>query len=175
MRRSLKILSRLMLILSKLIRVLFFILFLSNTAPILERPEGSLAGGGAVNVIEKKLKQRARRAVAKIVAERQGMIGGCASEVKPERCLDGIDFRCKIVDLGNLCWANKPIAEEIQTRQYRAPEVILQSGYSFPVDMWSFACTAFELATGEMIFAPKPGPGFSEDAVLHLYRNTFCL
>ncbi|KAJ0623349.1 hypothetical protein HanIR_Chr01g0030871 [Helianthus annuus] len=100
MRRSLKILSRLMLILSKLIRVLFFILFLSNTAPILERPEGSLADGGAVNVIEKKLKQRARRAVAKIVAERQGMIGGCASEVKPERCLDGIDFRCKIVDLG---------------------------------------------------------------------------
>ncbi|KAJ0587831.1 putative protein kinase CMGC-SRPK family [Helianthus annuus] len=60
--------------------------------------------------------------------------------------------RCKIVDLGNACWANKPIAEEIQTRQYRAPEVILQSGYSFPVDMWSFACTAFELATGEMMF-----------------------
>ncbi|KAF5809162.1 hypothetical protein HanXRQr2_Chr04g0153831 [Helianthus annuus] len=74
MRRSLKkILSRLRLILSKLIRVLFFILFLSNTAPILERPEGSLAGGGAVNVIEKKLKQRARRVVAKIAAERQGM------------------------------------------------------------------------------------------------------
>ncbi|KAF5769085.1 putative protein kinase CMGC-SRPK family [Helianthus annuus] len=135
----------------------------SNTAPILERPEGSLAGGGAVNVIEKKLKQRARRAVAKIAAERRGMIGGCAPEVKPERCLDGIDFRCKIVDLGNACWADKPIAEEIQTRQYRAPEVILQSGYSFPVDMWSFACTAFELATGEMMFAPKPGPGFSED------------
>ncbi|XP_035838674.1 serine/threonine-protein kinase spk-1 isoform X2 [Helianthus annuus] len=77
----------------------------SNTAPILERPEGSLAGGGAVNVIEKKLKQRARRAVAKIAAERRGMIGGCAPEVKPERCLDGIDFRCKIVDLGNACWA----------------------------------------------------------------------
>ncbi|KAJ0914803.1 hypothetical protein HanPSC8_Chr06g0242721 [Helianthus annuus] len=106
MRRSLKkILSRLMLILSKLIRVLFFILFLSNTTPILEWPEGSLAGRGAVNVIEKKLKQRARRAVAKIAAERQGMIGGCAPEVKPERCLDGIDFRCKIVDLGNACWA----------------------------------------------------------------------
>ncbi|KAJ0566193.1 hypothetical protein HanIR_Chr06g0271031 [Helianthus annuus] len=98
MRRSLKkILSCLMLILSKLIRVLFFILFLSNTTPILEWPEGSLAGRGAVNVIEKKLKQRARRAVAKIAAERQGMIGGCAP--------DGIDFRCKIVDLGNACWA----------------------------------------------------------------------
>ncbi|KAL0379080.1 UNVERIFIED_CONTAM: putative serine/threonine-protein kinase sky1 [Sesamum radiatum] len=29
--------------------------------------------------------------------------------------------------------------------------------------MWSFACTAFELATGEMMFAPKNGQGFSED------------
>ncbi|KAI3808346.1 hypothetical protein L1987_24295 [Smallanthus sonchifolius] len=131
----------------------------SKTPPILERPEGSLTGGAAVNVIEKKLKQRARRAVAKIAAERRGG----APEVKPERCLDGIDFTCKIVDLGNACCADKQIAEEIQTRQYRAPEVILQSGYSFPVDMWSFACTAFELATGEMMFAPKPGPGFSED------------
>ncbi|KAD7479144.1 hypothetical protein E3N88_02280 [Mikania micrantha] len=135
----------------------------SKTTPILERPEGSLTGGGTVNVIEKKLKQRARRAVAKIAAEKRSVIGGGAPDVKPERCLDGIDFRCKIVDLGNACWADKPIAEEIQTRQYRAPEVILQSGYSFPVDMWSFACTAFELATGEMMFAPKPGPGFSED------------
>lgn len=135
----------------------------SNTAPILERPEGSLASGATVNVIEKTLKQRARRAVAKIAAERRSVIGGGAAAAKPERCLDGIDFRCKIVDLGNACWEDKKIAEEIQTRQYRAPEVILQSGYSFPVDMWSFACTAFELATGEMMFAPKPGPGFSED------------
>lgn len=133
----------------------------SKTAPILERPEGSLTGGVAVNAIEKKLKQRARRAVAKIAAEKRA-IGGTPA-VKPERCLDGIDFRCKIVDLGNACWADKQIAEEIQTRQYRAPEVIIQSGYSFPVDMWSFACTAFELATGEMMFAPKPGQGFSED------------
>lgn len=135
----------------------------SNTSPILERPVGSLASGATVNVIEKTLKQRARRAVAKIAAERRSVIGGGASAAKPERCLDGIDFRCKIVDLGNACWEDKKIAEEIQTRQYRAPEVILQSGYSFPVDMWSFACTAFELATGEMMFAPKPGPGFSED------------
>lgn len=135
----------------------------SNTSPILERPVGSLASGATVNVIEKTLKQRARRAVAKIAAERRSVIGGGAAAAKPERCLDGIDFRCKIVDLGNACWEDKKIAEEIQTRQYRAPEVILQSGYSFPVDMWSFACTAFELATGEMMFAPKPGPGFSED------------
>lgn len=134
----------------------------SKTEPMLSKPEGNMNGGGAVaNLIEKKLKQRAKSAVARISARRISM-GGVKVE-KAERCLDGIDFRCKVVDFGNACWANTPMAEEIQTRQYRAPEVILQSGYSFSVDMWSFACTAFELATGEMMFAPKPGQGFSED------------
>lgn len=133
----------------------------TGTAPILERPEGNL-NGGVVSNIEKKLKQRARRAVANISSRRASM-GGMGPTPKPERCLDGIDVRCKVVDFGNACWADKQFAEEIQTRQYRAPEVILQSGYSSSVDMWSFGCTAFELATGEMMFTPKTGQGFSED------------
>ena len=71
-----------------------------------------------------------------------------------ERCLDGIDMRCTVVDFGNACWEDKSFAEEIQTRQYRSPEVILRSGYSFSADMRSFACIAFELATGEMMISP---------------------
>ncbi|KAK2657644.1 hypothetical protein Ddye_010696 [Dipteronia dyeriana] len=133
----------------------------SGQTPILERPEGSQNGGSTMNIIEKKLKRRAKRAVAKI-SERRASMGG-VELTKAARTLDGIDMRCKLVDFGNACWADKPFAEEIQTRQYRAPEVILQSGYSSCVDMWSFACTAFELATGDMLFAPKPGQGFSED------------
>ncbi|KAL3845039.1 hypothetical protein ACJIZ3_002442 [Penstemon smallii] len=134
----------------------------SGLTPILERPEGNPNGGVTINNIEKKLKQRARRAVARI-SERRVSMGGVGAVPKPARCLDGIDMRCKVVDFGNACWVDSPIAEEIQTRQYRAPEVILQVGYSFPADMWSFACTAFELATGEMMFTPKGGQGFSED------------
>uniref|UniRef100_A0ACD5U8E3 Uncharacterized protein n=1 Tax=Avena sativa TaxID=4498 RepID=A0ACD5U8E3_AVESA len=86
-----------------------------------------------------------------------------AEFARSERSLDGIDMTCKIVDFGNACWADKQFTDFIQTRQYRAPEVILGSGYSFPVDMWSFACIAFELATGEMLFTPKEGHGYSED------------
>ncbi|GAA0142318.1 hypothetical protein LIER_03247 [Lithospermum erythrorhizon] len=134
----------------------------SGMKPILERPEGNLHGGSTMSLIEKKLKQRARRAAARI-SGRQPSTGGVGSNAKPERCLEGIDLRCKIVDFGSACWGDKPLAEEIQTRQYRAPEVILQSRYSFPADMWSFACTAFELATGEMMFTPNVGQGFSED------------
>lgn len=30
---------------------------------------------------------------------------------------------CKLVDFGNACWAHKHFTEDIQTRQYRSPEV----------------------------------------------------
>ncbi|KAJ4837930.1 hypothetical protein Tsubulata_022523 [Turnera subulata] len=132
----------------------------SGQKPILEKPEGSLNGGSTMNIIEKRLKRRAKRAVAKISGRRGSMEGGPQKSVKS---LDGIDVRCKVVDFGNACWADKQFAEEIQTRQYRAPEIILRAGYSFSADMWSFACTAFELATGDMLFAPKDGQGYSED------------
>lgn len=134
----------------------------SGLTPILERPEGNPNGGVVSNAIEKKLKRRARKAVAKIALRRDSM-GGI--KVREKKSLDGIDLRCKVVDFGNACWADQQLAEEIQTREYRAPEVILGAGYSFSVDMWSFACMAFELATGEMMFAPKCGQGFSEDEV----------
>lgn len=146
----------------------------SKVTPILERPEGNMNGGVTMSIIEKKLKRRAKRAVAKISLRRESM-GGCAAP-KSERDIDGIDVRCKVVDFGNACWADKQLAEEIQTRQYRAPEVIIRSGYSYSVDMWSFACTAFELATGDMLFAPKMGQGFSEDEVqfqLHIILISF--
>ncbi|KAF9611955.1 hypothetical protein IFM89_037175 [Coptis chinensis] len=132
----------------------------SVVPPILERPEGNQNGGAVMNMIEKKLKRRAKRAVAKI-SRRRDSVGGVDLNMK--RSLEGIDIRCKIVDFGNACWVDKQFAEEIQTRQYRAPEVIIGAGYSFSVDMWSFACMGFELATGDILFASKSGQGFSED------------
>lgn len=129
--------------------------------PILEKPEGNSKGNVLVSNGEKKLKRKARSATVKISTRRASM-GGIT---KRERSLDGIDLRCKVVDFGNACWVDKPFQEEIQTRQYRAPEVVLGSGFSFSADIWSFACIAFELATGEVMFAPTGGDGFTEDEV----------
>ncbi|XP_019872741.1 SRSF protein kinase 3 isoform X2 [Aethina tumida] len=67
----------------------------------------------------------------------------------------GNSIEVKIADMGNACWENNHFSPEIQTRQYRALEVILQSGYSYPADIWSVGCLAFEMATGEMLFNPK--------------------
>ena len=35
--------------------------------------------------------------------------------------------RAVIVDLGNACWTHRHFSEDIQTRQYRAPEVLIGS------------------------------------------------
>ena len=35
--------------------------------------------------------------------------------------------RSVIVDLGNACWTHRHFSEDIQTRQYRAPEVLIGS------------------------------------------------
>ncbi|KAJ6819710.1 putative protein kinase superfamily protein [Iris pallida] len=137
----------------------------SGLTPVLERPEGVPGAGGATtSLIERKLKMRAKRAVAKISSQRRVSVGGAAASPEEKtRSLEGIDLTCKIVDFGNACWADKQFTNDIQTRQYRAPEVILDAGYSFSVDMWSFACIAFELATGDMLFTPNSTQGYSED------------
>ena len=65
--------------------------------------------------------------------------------------------KIKIADLGNACWTDKHFTDDIQTRQYRAPEVILGCGYDTSADMWSLGCIVFELATGDLLFKPKKG------------------
>ena len=75
------------------------------------------------------------------------------------------DFKIKIADLGNGCWVHHHFQPEIQTRQYRSPEVILGINYNETADTWSFACMLFELLTGEFLFDPKKDKNFrkSED------------
>lgn len=69
----------------------------------------------------------------------------------------------KIVDLGNACYTNKHFTDDIQTRQYRSPEVLLGSKYDTSADMWSVACMVFELVTGDLLFDPHEGDGYDRD------------
>lgn len=73
------------------------------------------------------------------------------------------DVEVKIADLGNACWVDKHFTEDIQTRQYRSLEVLLRAGYSTSADIWSTACMAFELATGDYLFEPHSGEDYSRD------------
>lgn len=65
------------------------------------------------------------------------------------------NFRIKIADLGNGCWTHHHFQPEIQTRQYRSPEVILGINYNETADIWSFACMFYEMITGEFLFDPR--------------------
>ena len=46
----------------------------------------------------------------------------------------------KIADLGNACWVDHHFTNDIQTRQYRCPEIILGTRWNQSVDIWSAAC-----------------------------------
>ncbi|XP_050292688.1 SRSF protein kinase 2 [Anthonomus grandis grandis] len=80
------------------------------------------------------------------------------------------DFDVKIADLGNACWVDKHFTEDIQTRQYRSLEVLLGAGYNTSADIWSTACMAFELATGDYLFEPHSGEDYcrDEDHLAHI-------
>lgn len=43
----------------------------------------------------------------------------------------------------------------MQSRYYRAPEIVLGCPYDAAIDMWSAACTIFELYTGKILFQGK--------------------
>ena len=40
----------------------------------------------------------------------------------------------------------------MQTRNYRAPEVMFKFNWSYPDDVWSIGCVIVELANGKMLF-----------------------
>lgn len=92
-------------------------------------------------------------------------------EDHPDPTFNVCDIRVKIGDLGNACWVDRHFCDDIQTRQYRSPEVILGAGYSTSADIWSVACMAFELATGEYLFNPRHAKAIERD-IEHLSLMT---
>jgi serine/threonine protein kinase len=58
----------------------------------------------------------------------------------------------KVIDFGSSCYADQRVFTYIQSRFYRAPEVILGLAYGHPIDVWSLACVLAELVTGAPLF-----------------------
>lgn len=79
--------------------------------------------------------------------------------------LEALDrITVKIADLGNATWVNHHFTDDIQTRQYRCPEVLLGARWGPSADIWSVACVLFELlAGGDYLFDPQAGSRYSKD------------
>ncbi|KAK2388932.1 LAMMER-type protein kinase AFC2 [Trifolium repens] len=58
----------------------------------------------------------------------------------------------KVIDFGSTTYERENQNYIVSTRHYRAPEVILGLGWSYPCDVWSVGCILVELCTGEALF-----------------------
>ena len=75
-------------------------------------------------------------------------------DLKPENILLKQPGRSgiKVIDFGSSCYEHQRVYTYIQSRFYRAPEVILGAKYGMPIDIWSFGCILAELLTGYPLF-----------------------
>lgn len=92
------------------------------------------------------------------------------ADLKPENVLlvPNSTRSVKIIDFGSSCLIGKAKYEYIQSRYYRAPEVILGIPYSTPMDIWSFGCIIAELMMGQPLF-----PGNDEQEQLDMIMEVF--
>ncbi|XP_042491529.1 dual specificity protein kinase CLK1 [Macadamia integrifolia] len=80
-------------------------------------------------------------------------------DLKPENILIKSYSRCeiKIIDLGSSCFQTDNLCLYVQSRSYRAPEVILGLPYDQRIDIWSLGCVLAELCSGDVLF-PNDAP-----------------
>ncbi|CCH46560.1 Dual specificity protein kinase KNS1 [Wickerhamomyces ciferrii] len=87
------------------------------------------------------------------------------TDLKPENILltnsDFLKFKknkilknplINVIDFGSAIFNDEYHSELVSTRHYRAPEIVLGIGWSFPCDLWSLGCILMELVTGEALF-----------------------
>ena len=64
----------------------------------------------------------------------------------------------KIIDLGSSCFKHDHLSSYVQSRAYRAPEVLLESRYDSKIDVWSFGLVICELFLGKALIKNGPIP-----------------
>lgn len=75
-------------------------------------------------------------------------------DLKPENILIRSYSRCevKVIDFGSSCFVDDHLSSYVQSRSYRAPEVMLGLPYDQKIDLWSLGCIIAELWTGYVLF-----------------------
>jgi serine/threonine protein kinase len=117
----------------------------------------ALKKGGFRGFTNKTLQAYASSLVTALRVLRRSRIIHC--DLKPENILlkSPDSNELKVIDFGSSCFDHQRVHTYIQSRFYRAPEVIMGLGYGVQIDMWSLGCIMAELYTGQPLF-----PGHDE-------------
>jgi serine/threonine-protein kinase PRP4 len=85
--------------------------------------------------------------------------------VKPDNIVVSANRKTiKICDLNSAIPVDESIvSEDVVSRFYRAPEIILGCPFNTQIDVWAAGCTLFEIYTGQFLF-----PGSSNNQMLKL-------
>ncbi|KAL2054670.1 hypothetical protein ABVK25_004974 [Lepraria finkii] len=63
-----------------------------------------------------------------------------------------LDTEIRLIDFGSATFEDEYHSSVVSTRHYRAPEIILNLGWSYPCDIWSIGCILVEFFTGDALF-----------------------
>jgi dual-specificity kinase len=63
-----------------------------------------------------------------------------------------LDPEIRLIDFGSATFNEEYHSSVVSTRHYRAPEIILNLGWSYPCDIWSIGCILVEFFTGDALF-----------------------
>ncbi|CAM9455736.1 unnamed protein product, partial [Phaeothamnion confervicola] len=81
-------------------------------------------------------------------------LGILHTDIKPENLVLKSYSRAevKLIDFGSSCFATDHLSSYVQSRSYRAPEVVLGLPYGPKIDVWSLGAVVAELVTGWVLF-----------------------
>ena len=126
-------------------------------------------------ILKKKKKRKAFQTAAKqIVSDMTTIQKNKTTSNNNKQCsikdrdLSEKNIIIKLADFGACCDLSNDMSYDIQTRYYRAPEIILRHKFNETCDMWSVGCVIYELLTGEILFEPDKKRRFNRDRQ-HIY------
>jgi dual specificity protein kinase YAK1 len=89
---------------------------------------------------------------ALVLCAKRGVVHG---DIKPENIVvcDDVSVDIKLIDFGSARMLGQRCSPYVQSRYYRAPEVVLRLPHGHPIDMWSLGCVICEMFIGAPLFA----------------------
>jgi dual specificity tyrosine-phosphorylation-regulated kinase 2/3/4 len=139
-----------------IVRAFDFFVFRSHICIVFEILSGSLydvmKSDGFARTTAVLVRRYATQLLEALAVCHQAGIVHC--DVKPDNVLYVNETRTavKLIDFGSGCFDGSQRYPYIQSRFYRAPEVVLGIKYGPPTDIWGFGLIVVELLTGKILF-----------------------